>query len=331
MLKNEFVVGLDTGKTNTKIVIRDYQGKVITQDIFPTKISEDVSQNENTLVSSKTFRYGGKEYAVDDENILCETSTLNSKNDEIHKICTLYGIAKNVPNNSVVHVTIGCPLSVFGRGVNEKNAFRDNLLPKGRVDCDIIDHGRAEHKYFEISKRTVMPESMGIMYVNSDFNDKHIALIDLGGLNCNAAIVKNGAVVPSTCVTLKGGSRMLFNSLRQKYNEILEPEDITVDPSEIPHYIKKGGVTNYVNQTREATCVIIGDYVRGIIKQLRAYEGWGGIKTMDSIVFIGGTSELLKGYIKSLGDNIVIVDNAIFANADGFGKMLYDRIAGAGA
>ena len=327
MQKNEYAVAVDCGKTNTKVVVTDCEGKVIARDIFPTKISDDISQNDNTLVKSKTFRYGGRSFSVDDENIVCETSTLNTKNDDIHKVCTMYGIAKNVPNNSVVHVTIGCPLTVFGRGINEKNTYRDNLLPKGRIDCDIIDHGNAEHKYFEISGRMVIPESMGILFTNSELSAKNIALIDIGGLNVNASIVKKGAVVPSSCVTLKGGSKSLFNTLRQKYNEILEPEDIQfTNNNDIPLFIKKGGVTNYLNQTREPTCRIVGEHIKSIIGELKSHEGWESIKTLDTLVFVGGTSELLKSYIKSLGDNVEVVENAIFANAEGFCKSMYDAI-----
>lgn len=327
MLNNEYAVAVDSGKMNTKVVVIDHEGKTYAKDIFPTKISEDTSQNENMLVKSKTFKYAGKSVSIDDENIICETSTLNTKNDEIHKMCTIYGIAKTVPNNSIVNVSIGCPLSVFGRGSNEKNTYRDNLLPKGRVDCDIIDHGESAHKYFEIRGRMVIPESIGILYLMDELRTRNTAIIDIGGLNVNASIVKRGAVVPSSCVTLKGGSKTLFNALRQRYNEILEPEGVEFkNNDDIPAFIKKGGVTNFVSETRDATLRLVGDHIKSILSQLKAYEGWESVKTLDSLVFTGGTSELLRPYIMSVGDNVMVVDDAVFSNAMGFAKSMYEAL-----
>lgn len=327
---NEYVVGADCGKLNTKVVVLNNKGEVFARDIFPTKISADISQNENAFIDAKTFKYKDKVVSIDSDNIDCETSTLDTKNDDIHKMCTIYGIAKNLPNNSRANVVIGCPLSVFGRGKTEKLIYRDNLIPKGRIDCDIIDHGDMTHKYFDIVHRNVFPEATGIIYLHPELMSHDIAVIDLGGLNVNAFILHEGSIVPSTCVSLKSGSKALYTKLLQKYNAAIESTGKVIeDIGMIPGFIKHGAVKNCENLTRDITRDITANYIKDILKELRKKTDWSKMDFCDKIVFVGGTSLLLANSIRETVPNAVVFSDdkeALFANAHGFARQYYDML-----
>lgn len=313
-------IAVDSGKADTKICVRVNSDGTIKESTFPTRVLE---RNDRTCLDTLTgvsdtgfiVEYDGKIYSVGDivssDNSF--TSNQNSKNDDVHKIATLTAIAKSMNNDDTAHVVIGCPIELYSSKVNREK-YLNNILPSGRIDISI--NGVAKH--FMISKKVVLPESMGIILAEEKlFTNRYVGIIDVGGLNVNASAVNKGKIIAEACFTEKLGRRAIEKEVKTYAEQKYESSYST---AEIESFVDNGYITDNLDTKAEEESKAYIDHIREehINKIVKActQHGWN-LRNMN-LVFIGGTSMLLKDKIEAAFPKAIVVHNANYANARGF-------------
>lgn len=313
-------IAVDSGKADTKVCTKSNNDGSVENRSFPTRVEEQYDReclNTLTGVSNTGYivEYDGRIFAVGDiaNSDDSFTSNQNSKNDETHKIAILTAIAGSVNNDDDVVIAIGCPIEVFISQVNREK-YLNGMLPPGRIDISI----NGIHKHFSIAKKAVLPESLGIVFANEKmFAGNYVGIIDIGGLNVNAAAVSNGKIATDACFTSKLGRRSIEKEIKE-YAE--QKYETTFSSAEIASFVDKGYVPDYQDaeaedESRQFIRNIMSSHMDKIVKSCRNH-GWN-LRNM-SLIFIGGTSEILKENIMMEFPQAVIVDNSAFANVRGF-------------
>ena len=302
-------IAIDPGKHSTKYTYTGGDGKVV-RGKFETSISMS-----NNLISSlgntKEITYDGNTYVVG-EGSIGRTSKSNSKNDLIHKICALVAVSECINNGDTVNVVIGCPIAEF-RSDEKRKAYRDYMFPKGRTEMVIGN----QEMYFYTGKRYVMAESTGLTITEPErFKDKIVGVIDIGGLNCNGSLYKSGVIVEDSYFTAKLGSNVIADKLRKDINNEL---DLSIDSNMMKQFMQQGYVTNFEEETREMFTKRYKSHIEKIKEECDG-NGWE-LKVMD-LIFIGGTSLMLKDYILDLFPKAYIPEDSDYTNVNGFYKYI---------
>lgn len=311
----ERIIVVDCGKLETKVVVRKPDGSTV-RSKFPTKIGEAnelATLNKAVVEDLHIVEYEGKKYSVGDPD--GSTSDSNSKKDMVHKVVTLTAIAMAVDNGDSVKVAIGCPLSVFSDR-EARDDYLDYILPKGQVEITV--DGKA--KKFYIAYRQCYAESFGAMYLFADrFRNSVVGIVDIGGLNINCSYFNNKKLVGDSCFTDKYGMNHILGKVRSKLNQVL---DAQFKMFEVEHFVH--GEFSCDDAMRERIEGIVSDEYD---KDLEAIEkackenSWN--VGFCSLIFIGGTSQVLKDRIQErYGERAFIPDDSEYVNAEGFMRAL---------
>ncbi len=312
-------MAVDSGKADTKVCTK-LNDNAVAKRTFPTRVEE---KDDDKCLATMTgvsdtgiiVEYDGKIYGVGDivSSDDSFTSNQNSKNDILHKISTLTAIAGSVNNDEQVNVAIGCPIEVFMSKVNREK-YLNNMLPAGRIDITI--NGISKH--FTITKKLVLPESLGVVFARPRlFEDKYAGIIDIGGLNVNSAAVNEVQIVAEACFTEKLGRRTIEKAVKD-YAEV--KYETTFSMSEVNTFVNKGYIHDNADEeaeeeSRQFIAGVLNDHLNRISKACESH-GWN-LRNMN-LIFIGGTSIILRDLIKEAYPKAVIVDNANYVNAQGF-------------
>lgn len=308
----EKIVVVDCGKDETKVVVRNTDGSNRKVKI-PTRVSaysELTSINKEAGAELHVVEYAGKKYSVGDPS--GKTSDSNSKMDEIHKVMTLTAIAQQVGNGDSVKVAVGCPLSVFV-DKQEKEEYLNYILPSGRVDINVD----GKEKYFYIAFKVCFAESLGALFLYPErFKNCVTGVVDIGGLNINCAYFDNGKFVVDSCFTDKYGKLHMARKLRSILNQKL---DAQFAEFEVERIMANGFVENEEEKSGE---IIRKEFDQNLNEIEAACKNNGWNVKYCKLIFIGGTSQMLKEQIQDRYPNAFIPEDSGFTNAEGFMKGL---------
>lgn len=320
-MANEKIIAVDCGKAQTKVCVVEPNSKdILTKISFPTRIEEYSELSQTGLTGGHHFKTADVDLLIGADNLSEGTRDTNSKNDDIHKYATLFAIASNVSDGDIVHVAIGCPLSEYA-DVQKRDAYKNAVIEKGTYHVEID----GKKKSFKIEKRAVFPESTGIIYLRNDLFVENSAIIDIGGLNINAVQVLGGTLAPSTAVTKQYGSKILYQNLSNKLESA--DEALQLADAQLIDAISKGRVKYFEEISELIIKECVEKHLDDAYKQLTG-TNWKNVKTLQ-LVFVGGTSVILKDYIKKkFGERAVILtdEESRFANAEGFLKMFREQL-----
>lgn len=316
------IVSVDSGKFATKGAIRGIDGKVEKKIKFLTKIDKetvDFGMLGNESTHFVTFE--GARYRVGDgaEN----ESYSETKQEDIHKICTYTALALlGVQNGDSVILGIGCPLSIFKNKKAREEYGR--FIGNSHEPVTIVIDGRKIT--FVIEKTVVFPESAGIVYLDFDkYKEKTVGVIDIGGLNTNCCVYQKIAPVPSTIFTTRLGGKEMFKTLLDKLNSSLNLSSPIAD-YQMNDIMESGFVFDRRDKAKEQKSKkIIHDYRLQHIQEVYdscVKHNWA-VDNME-IVFVGGTSLLLKEEIKEVFgvDDSYFYEGAEFLNCLGYLRAL---------
>lgn len=305
------ILAIDCGKDDTKISAYNSDGSVELNKIKTrVGLADELSKlSSETSSDIHIFKYDNKEYYIGSPS--GTTTDSNSKQDNIHKIMTLFAIAISVNNNDNVKVAIGCPLVTF-IDADARQEYLDYILPKGKVTVEV----NGSTKSFYISKRECLPESFGALFMYPDeFKNCAAGVIDIGALNINCCYFNNSKLVTDNCFTDKYGKLQIARKLKSKLNQKYDAQFKTF---EVEHFLEDRQVPNSPESK---------DIIQGIIntdlddiRQACKDNGWN----IDycKLMFIGGTSKLLKNEIMERYPNALIPDASEYTNVCGFLKYL---------
>ncbi len=324
------VIAVDAGKADTKVsVIRDGQ---LSHSVFPTAIGYATDGGTDLLDNIHTFSCKNlgdmcKEVKIGSAELPLKSDDDYSKDQPVNRICSMYGIAMNAKPGETVNVAVACPLSIF-KDKGKRAEYGNHIMPAGKIEC--VNDGRPS--IFTMDKRIVYAESTGILTLHPElFKDPgyDAAVVDLGGLNMNISAINNGSVIINECNTTNHGGRYLCAEIQKR----LLGKGITVTDMQVPAAIMRGYVKTHDPEDESVSKAIIEEGVNAFIDKIEETlkKTWPNFNTLE-LFFVGGTSFLLKPFLEKRFAGFSHFEDSLeaarFANADGFARKMYAKLAG---
>lgn len=318
MLNNQAtpqLISIDTGKFATKAVTLlngEIKRSYIRTKLIPTTEFELNDENSH-LVS-----YLGQSYIVgkdaEDSAFLYDTD----KQSMEHLLFIYMQAALLRGGNTHVKLCVNTPMSTFLNPKKREEHRRsilglsseETIRPKTvTISIDDVQHE------FVIADVIMYPENAGIIYKNADiYADKVVNVVDIGGLNINGGVyVQLGR--PSKTFTVRNGGLILYSDLRDELETHYPDMDLT--EFELEQIVKNKCIKNSPLEAESFEIVdnFLRDWAQQNIEKEMKRRKWN-LYTAEQ-VFVGGTSLLLKDYIKEIFPNANISNN-VFDNAEGY-------------
>ncbi len=306
------LISIDPGKFATKGIALN-NNKTFDKTYFRTKIFK-LNNNIDIEAQGKSFNVtlDGDNYIIGDQGE--EIDYRVDKANINHKLATYTATTQLLENYQAVRLVLGCPTSIY-RNKELRNDYKNYIWNNGHVKITVNN----KHYSFLIENILILPEGSGIVYTKPElFKDKRVAVIDLGGLNMNFTIYDNLIPQPSSMFTLNHGYAEIEIRL---INELNSMYGVSFTTNDIQNIIRQGGVkVKGVIDPKSSHVIdsIIDQYVLKLIQETKKNNF--NLDMMD-VVFIGGTSLLIHDKLLEYLPHSVIVDNAIWANVEGFYKV----------
>ena len=336
----ERFLAIDSGKFATKVAEYSLNNGQVHTYMQRTKVSNgylcDDAIERNTVV----IEINGKVYKVGNGANGNGARLDTSKNDDVHKICTLTAIAQVASSNEVdeFNVAVGMPSSEYAvppKRVEYKNA----ILPEGEIKIKIKPSGATEPitKKFIIKNRFVYPESIGALIANDEIfadvvKNKHIptGVIDIGNLNLNATFWQGTDFIADKSQTTELGGAIIIRELANQLSASITRVDEYVAANILKTKSTKrqlpsglGLSDEQVKKSGEIISNVLHQYAESI-RNACSSKQW----SLDAmrIIAIGGTSEDIYDELKNVFGNVTILPNANFCNALGYLRLMCEKL-----
>lgn len=291
------IISIDAGKHTTKAIL----GTAGEKRVFSVRAK---LEEQGVIINKdgRTFaiEYEGKKYVLGEGAQITDYETCKTK--ICHKLSTYLSVAMLTGNDGNYDIVTGCPISQF-RNKELRSEYAE-FIKNRNVQIRINSNG---HR-FGISTVMVLPESIGVVMENvPEFIDGLVGVVDIGGLNTNAAIYEKLKPLPATIFTVNEGGEILNAKIRRALNTALMTN---YQDYEIPYLRLEGKIKPIVEEVLNAQMEII-------LAQCKQYN-WN-LKAIP-LVFTGGGSQILEKQIKQL-DNAKISRNPVWDNVQGFLKL----------
>lgn len=319
----ERYLSVDSGKFNTKISVLKKAGIVDTS--FATKVDE-VSELEGPEEGTYIVEIEGHYYRVGDNAIQTAPKDTSKKSD-FHRIATWTAVALNCDSGDVINIAIGCPLSLYEVPA-QRAKYKEYMLPTGDITVKLRTTEGIQTKTFSFGKRGIFPEGSGVVYLDlSKYAKKMIGIVDIGGLNMNAALYDDLKLQHGIIVTRELGGRVLIDgltdALNAEYNASITPklvESKIFDQNKNQRFIVS---QDDPRKSKEESPAFIHTYIKNHIQSIYNNVKEAGIDPLNvELYFIGGTSDLLKEEISEVFIEPNFVDSPTFVNSKGWLMML---------
>jgi plasmid segregation protein ParM len=264
------LVAVDSGKYMTKAIAKGtkYSVRSRTEE-------EPANSGRGTVIE-----YRDQVYLVGQEAEKTDFDGTKAKPN--HKVLTYVAIANLLTQEDCengVELVTGCSLDEF-MNVERRDALK--RFYEGESNVEFLLNGTP--RWFKINNVIILPESVGVVYRDPPyFKNRLVGVIDIGGLNTNAAVYENMKPVKSYSFTINEGGNMLSKKLKTELNRV------TGDPFQdiqIP-YILSGGASPLINETKEK---VLNDHFEKIMTECKAHNwdlhNW-------ELWFTGGSSQYL--------------------------------------
>lgn len=325
-------IAVDAGKYNTKVCAYNTEDSTILKTKFRTKIGEGTFDDDMFERGTYIVQVdGGPVYKVGRDGRQ-EPDLETSKKSEIHRICTMAGIAMACGNgqHENLHVVVGIPLQICNipeERLSYKNYILGNPGEKHLVRIKTNCNGPIYETSFSFEKELVYPEGIGVLYEYPAKLDGTTGIIDIGNLNTNNLYCDQFLIDQDYCFTDELGGKVMISKLAQVLTSELGArvnENIVASallrPLEERHLRSSNGNKALEEKSAELISKYLLEHARAI-KQKCDTRHW----PMDfmNIVCMGGTSRLLKNELHEVfGSEVFIPDEPEYVNACGFLKKM---------
>ncbi len=318
MIKSK-LISVDPGKYATKAVALNRNNQM-EKVYFRTKVFK-LNNNMGLEAQGKSYNVTleGEDYIIGDQGE--EIDYAVDKANINHKLATYTAATQLLDDFKAIRLVIGCPTSIY-RNKSLRNDYKDYIWNTGSVKVVVNNKLHS----FLIENVLVLPEGSGIVYTKPElFKDKRVAVIDLGGLNMNFTIYDNLVPQPSSMFTINHGYAEIETKLTNELNSLYGTSFMS---SDVQNILKQGGVKIKGKIDPKSSNVIdsiIEQYMIKLIQETRKNNF--NLDMMD-VVFVGGTSLLIHDKILHHLPHATIMNNALWANVEGFykiGAIKYER------
>ena len=328
----ERYIAVDSGKSSTKVATYDVQKNKVEKFKFLTKIGEGNFDDDAIENCTYIMGYEGCNYKVG-YGAKTEAEMETSKQTIVHKISTLLAIAMKCSDEEVdeVHAAIGIPVKDY-ENVEKRNAYRNFILPDGElsVTLKLSSDAAPVTRKFKIVSKHVYPETKGALFIEDEIDLGVVAVIDIGHLNVNQTVYQNLDIDHAYSLTDVLGGNNLVTGLSQELSSAFS----LCDEKTIARVLTKPYNERYLKPNKPNPDVekrskdMIDKYMIAHVKEIK--------KKCDSkrwpidymtLIFIGGTSTLLKKEIREVfGDNVIIPKEPEYANVLGFLRIMCAKL-----
>lgn len=324
-------IAVDPGKEQCKFALYEESKDKTSVFGFQTKMSEGYFEDDAIEANTFIAEIDGKVYKIG-AGATKKASLETSKMLDIHKFCVLTSIAMccSSKEEEEVSVAIGMPVEEY-YNIPKRNEFRDFIAPLGIHEIKMKNSSNAPivTKRFKIVNHCVLPESIGALFLDGAIEDAEgtVGVLDLGSLNNNLSVFRNGEMDKDMYKTNEFGGSILLaglaSELSSRYsridtNLVLE---ILCKPKEERKLNSKSPTIN--EESKDVITNYLLDHCQKIKQDINA-KGW----SLDFIklVCIGGTSSILANELREVfGNDIYIPDQPEFANVVGFLRTCYAK------
>lgn len=264
-------------------------------------VESKITGTNNILTTSLSIDYAQKQFILGEGEFDTEYRKVKKEN----LLGFLYGAMALSTRDTENKIVLGLPISQYKNDRNELiNLILQNNYFEGYIN--------GERRIINITDIEVYPEGVGA--VPLDFEG---IVIDIGGRTTDIFLVKK-----------EGQKRKIENALSEPlgminlYNDFIKSINNTysldLKLSDANRLLRKGLKIKGIQQDITMNKKIFAIYVDKIINKLRIEYS---LDTLDLAITGGGASVLGMSMKKRLGENIIIVENALFANAMAFEKV----------
>ncbi len=328
-------IGLDLGYANVKVVT---EGKNV---IFPSLVgTPEASAFQVVGGSSLRVTVADQLYNVGHSAVEQSRFVVRHENRDwytsVEYLALFHGAlaslwANTVPRQAVI--VTGLPVAFYESDKESLRALIEETVHQIRPD------GR-DNFSVNIEKCIVLPQVMGTL-LNEAMNDEgqisnptiaqgRIGVIDIGGNTTNFLLAHKMSDVKTETASINLGGWDAVRAIKPLVEQ--RCPDAEYSDFEIAEIIKVGGVKyrgNFIQLASE-----IQDLLTPMAREIlaNAMQLWpGGGARLDSILLSGGGANMLgRWLVENIehGD-VEIVDNSVFANANGFYKFAkYYQLSG---
>lgn len=315
---NYYVVALDAGKYETKLIGRNVNGDVNsiervnfrTKDYDLSKGYIDIEGNSHKVKFKEVERIIGQQGTEDG-------TTETSKMTLLHQLAAYTAITQILETNvnNKIKLVLACPLVTL-RNAEAKEEFKNFIKGDGIIKIEVDDI-----KYeFEIIDVTIKAEGSGIFILEHEqFVSKNVGIIDFGGLNMGFTIYRNCVVNPNERFIADFGVKELtfrvVDALTDLYNN-------TVSYEQAESALENGYMTNMSEVDVESIKAINKakeDFLKDAITLIekRGFK----LEQLDKLIFVGGTTQKLREQIVQKYNKAMIPSNSQWTNVEGFYKI----------
>ena len=313
MSKETKKVVVDSGKFATKAIHVKSDGE-FEKLTFRTKMSDT---EESTVNTNETYAvaFNGQRYLLGRQATNSDWET--RKSSALHQLSIYTSIHQFVNDGDSVDLVIGCPLAVYTKR-KQREDYERYIKGEGAITITVNEI----KKTFTINNIHALPETSGYLFKHAiNYENKLFAVVDVGGLNANCCQYMDGDIIQDTDITLNMGMNTLYKNIQNTLNKefssnisLIQVEQIMKMPKENRHIKKDKANSNALihkltNQHVEA------------LKNACIQNGWD----VDNLefIFVGGGSKALNEDIRqTFGDDVIVSDNAVWDNAEGFAELL---------
>lgn len=285
------IISIDAGKYILKAVGENNKRFSARSKVDET--DDEIIGNENGTFILEVYNsvlLGSKKYLIG-QNANTEDYDL-TKEKLHHKLLMYLGISKLIEQDgNDVGLIVAIPATMFfNRQV--KDRYKDFLISDISPTVKVNGLKRS----FTIKEIRIAPETMGYIYRKpSDYRDKLIGVVNLGGLNANGLVYEDLKPVKGTEFTINAGGYILNNKIK---HALKSEFGLNMQDYEIP-YIIKNGVYIEGKESKDGNKIVENikdDHIYEIMNEMKR-KNWN-ISGLN-IHFTGGESAILQDVIKN--------------------------------
>lgn len=315
----KYVLVLDSGKHSLKSIGRcvEATSNDIKKVIFRTKIFNLKNEYVEVEGNSHLLEIDGEKLIIGEQGKETEDNYETTKSTDLHKYAIYTAITQYLEPNTTeneVYIVLACPLSVLS-SADAKEEYKKLIKGNGIIKL-IVDNMDYE---FEIKDITLKQEDSGIMYLRPElFKNKEIGLIGFGGLNMNFALYNN--CVCQAKFSEEMGSISLINHVREALTIYFKGNIVTYEQAE--KTLNDGFLLKQGQPDFESVKYIENAKKRFFDEAMNTIKKHGyDIDTLDSVIFVGGTSLKIEPIIKKYLKHSFITPNAQWDSPEGLYRI----------
>lgn len=314
-----YVLSADIGKYETNLIGRNVEGSE--EDIKRVNLRTkmyDLSNGEIDVEgNSYKIELEGKSFIVGDQGQ--DKSYDTSKTNELHQLSCYAAITRYLEpgtKDNKISMVLACPLSVI-RSKDAKEEYKQLIKGNGEINVVVND----KEYSFEIEDIMLKAEGSGIVFLEPErFIGKDVLLIDLGGLNEGISIYRNKVCKNDDRFIEECGTDRLVENVRYQLIEYRKGNNVDVDSAE--KALKDGGLKKSGELDIESVSYLQKakyNYFNEVMKHVKEHKI--DIDHMDEIVFVGGTTQHIKGIISKEIKHSYIPTNSQWSTVEGLYKV----------